>query len=43
MPRILGLSWFHSVHEHDWTLLGEPSAVDAFRRMGLDPYFNPPA
>ncbi|MEW6475360.1 MAG: DNRLRE domain-containing protein [Actinomycetota bacterium] len=42
MPRILGLCWFHSVHEHDWTLLSEPSAIDAFRRMALDPYFNPP-
>jgi hypothetical protein len=43
MTRILGLSWFHSVHEHDWTLLNEPSAIDAFRRMGQDLYFNPPA
>lgn len=41
MTRILGLAWFHSIHEHDWTLLSEPSAVDAFRRMGQDPYFNP--
>jgi hypothetical protein len=43
MPRILGLAWFHSVHEHDWTLLSEPSALEAFRQMGLDPYFNPPS
>jgi hypothetical protein len=41
MPRILALAWFHSVHEHDWTLLDEPSALEAFRQMGLDPYFNP--
>jgi hypothetical protein len=42
MTRSLGLVWFHSVHEYDWTLLSEPSALDAFRRMGQDAWFNPP-
>ena len=41
-PRILAVVYFHSNSEHDWTLYDEPDALAAFRRMGLDPYFNPP-
>jgi hypothetical protein len=41
-PRILAVVYFHSDSEHDWTLDDEPDALAAFRRMALDPYFNPP-
>jgi len=41
-PRILAVVYFHSDSQHDWTLPGEPDALAAFRRMALDPYFNPP-
>ena len=41
-PRILAVVFFHSNSEHDWTLYEEPDALAAFRRMDLDPYFNPP-
>ena len=41
-PRILAVVYFHSNSEHDWTLYDEPDALSAFRRMALDPYFNPP-
>jgi hypothetical protein len=41
-PRILAVVYFHSNSEHDWTLYDEPDALAAFRRMALDPYFNPP-
>jgi hypothetical protein len=41
-PRILAVVYFHSNREHDWTLYDEPDALAAFRRMALDPYFNPP-
>ena len=41
-PRILAVVYFHSNSEHDWTLYDEPDALAAFRRMGVDPYFNPP-
>jgi len=41
-PRILAVVYFHSDSEHDWTLYDEPDALAAFRRMALDPYFNPP-
>ena len=41
-PRILAVVYFHSDSEHDWTLDAEPDALAAFRRMALDPYFNPP-
>jgi hypothetical protein len=41
-PRILAVVYFHSDSEHDWTLSDEPDALAAFRRMALDPYFNPP-
>jgi hypothetical protein len=41
-PRILAVVYFHSDSEHDWTLHDEPDALAAFRRMALDPYFNPP-
>jgi len=41
-PRILAVVYFHSNSEHDWTLYDEPGALAAFRRMALDPYFNPP-
>jgi hypothetical protein len=40
-PRILAVVYFHSNSLHDWTLPAEPDALDAFRRMALDPYFNP--
>ena len=41
-PRILAVVYFHSNSEHDWTLIDEPDALAAFRRMARDPYFNPP-
>ena len=41
-PRILAVVYFHSNSEHDWTLYDESGALAAFRRMALDPYFNPP-
>jgi beta-mannanase len=41
-PRILAVVYFHSDSEHDWTLDEEPDALAAFRRMAVDPYFNPP-
>src|SRR5256885_267208 len=41
-PRLLAVVYFHSNSEHDWTLYDEPDALAAFRRMALDPYFNPP-
>ena len=41
-PRILAVVYFHSDSEHDWTLYDESGALAAFRRMALDPYFNPP-
>ena len=41
-PRILAVVYFHSIVTHDWTFEAEPDAFDAFRRMALDPYFNPP-
>ena len=42
LPRILAVVYFHSDSEHDWTLYDESAALAAFRRMALDPYFNPP-
>ncbi|HTC81012.1 MAG TPA: glycosyl hydrolase, partial [Acidimicrobiia bacterium] len=41
-PRILAVVYFNSNSKHDWTMTAEPDALDAFRRMALDPYFNPP-
>jgi hypothetical protein len=33
--------YFHSNSNHDWTFEAEPDALEAVRRMALDPYFNP--
>ena len=35
-------AYFHSNSDHDWTFEAGPDALDAFRRLALDPYFNPP-
>jgi hypothetical protein len=39
-PRILAAVYFNSNDTHDWTFTAEPDALDAFRRMAQDPYFN---
>jgi beta-mannanase len=41
-PRILAAVYFNSNGGHDWTFVDEPDALEAVRRMALDPYFNPP-
>ncbi|HLF41871.1 MAG TPA: glycosyl hydrolase, partial [Acidimicrobiia bacterium] len=41
LTGIMAMVYFHAVLEHDWTLLDEPDALEAFKQMGLDPYFNP--
>jgi hypothetical protein len=41
-PRILAVVYFHSNSLHNWMFSAEPDALEAFRRMALDPYFNPP-
>jgi hypothetical protein len=40
-PRILAVVYFNSNSLHNWMFYDEPDAMEAFRRMALDPYFNP--
>jgi hypothetical protein len=40
-PRILAVVYFNSNSLHNWTFYDEPDALEAVRRMALDPYFNP--
>jgi hypothetical protein len=41
LSGMLAVVYFHSIVEHDWTLTNELDAFEAFKQMGLDPYFNP--
>jgi hypothetical protein len=40
-PRILAVVYFNSNSLHNWMFYDEPDALEAVRRMALDPYFNP--
>jgi hypothetical protein len=41
LTGMLAVVYFHSYAEYNWQLTFEPDAFEAFRQMGLDPYFNP--
>jgi hypothetical protein len=41
LTGMMAVVYFHSYAEYNWQLTSEPDAFDAFRQMGLDPYFNP--
>lgn len=40
-PKIKGLVWFDINKETDWRISSSPAALEAFKRLVNDPYFNP--
>jgi hypothetical protein len=41
MPAIHAIVWFNENMECDWRVNTSQSALDAFKAMGADAYFNP--
>jgi beta-mannanase len=39
-PAIRAFTWFHSDSDYPWWVDSSPSALEAFRRLALHPYFT---